>query len=213
MKLFYASGACSLAAHIVLEEIGIPFETHRVDFAVKEQQSPHYLKLNPQGRVPVLVDGDFVLTETVAILTYLGQVFPQANLLPATGSKEMARVLEWAALVTTSLHTCFAQIWRPNRYTNDTSAHPAIADKGRETAQKLFAQIDAKIPENDWLVGGQYTVADPYLGAAYRWGHRIGLDMATLYPRLNAWAKGLATRPAVQRALAREGITLFDLPS
>lgn len=211
MKLYYAPGTCALAAHIVLEEVGAPFTLEKVDFAADEQNSPGYLSLNPKGRVPLLVDGDFSLTEAPAILQYIAEQYPEADLLPPLGARERARMLEWLNYLSSGLHIAFSYIMRPHRYTDDASAHAGIVEKGRAVFHDSFQYIEGRVPEDGWLAGA-YSVADPYLGTMYRWGNRAGYAMKQDFPRLAAHAERLSARPAVQRALATEGITLEDRP-
>lgn len=212
MKLYYAPGTCALAPHIVLEEVGASFTLELVDFASGQQRSPEYLKLNPKGRVPLLVDGDFQLTEAPAILQYIAEKYPEAGLLPPPGSRERARMLEWLNYLSSGVHIAFSYIMRPHRYTDDTSAHPGIVEKGREVFYDCFRILEERMPEDGWIVG-PYSVADPYLGTMYRWGNRAGYNMKQDFPRLGAHAERLAARPAVQRALATEGISLEDRPA
>lgn len=212
MKLYYAPGTCALAPHIVLEEVGASFMLQKVDFAAAQQTSPEYLKLNPKGRVPLLVDGDFSLTEAPAILQYIAEQFPGAGLVPPPGTRERARMQEWLNHLSSGVHIAFSYIMRPARYTDDTAAHPGIVEKGRTVFHDCFRLIEERMPEDGWLVGA-YSVADPYLGTMYRWGNRAGYDMKQDFPRLGAHAERLSGRPAVQRALATEGITLEDRPS
>lgn len=212
MKLFYSPGTCALACHIVLEECGIPFTLEKIDFAGGQQRSPEYLRLNPKGRVPLLIDGDFQLTEAAAIMQYIAQKHPEAGLLPPPGTQEYARMLEWLNYLASGVHIAFSYIMRPARYTDDTSAHPGIIEKGRQVFRDCFVLMEERVPSEGWLVG-QYTVADPYLATMYRWGNRAGFQMKQDFPRLAAHAERTAQRPAVQRALATEGITFEDRPS
>jgi len=212
VKLFYAPGTCALAPHIILEEVGASFTLEKVDFAAGQQTSPEYLKLNPKGRVPLLVDGDFSLTEAPAILHHIAERFPEAGLTPPPGTRERARMNEWLNYLSSGVHIAFSYIMRPHRYTDDTSAHPGIVEKGRTVFYDCFRLIEERMPEDGWLVGS-YSVADPYLGTMYRWGNRAGYTMKQDFPRLGAHAERLSARPAVQRALATEGITLEDRPS
>ncbi len=212
MKLYYAPGTCALAPHIVLEEVSAPFTLEKLDFASNQQTSSDYLALNPKGRVPLLVDEDFSLTEAPAILQYIAEKFPEARLLPPLGTRERARMLEWLNYLSSGVHIAFSYIMRPHRYTDDASAYPGIIEKGRTVFYNCFRYIEERMPEDGWLVG-DYTVADPYLGTMYRWGNRAGFSMQQDFPRLAAHAERLAARPAVQRALATEGITLEDRPS
>src|SRR5207237_8787960 len=139
LTLYYAPGACSLASHIVLEESGEKYEAKRVDFSKAEQRSEAYLKINPLGRVPaLLLDNGEPLAENTAILPYLGKRF---GLWPKDAAAE-ARALSLIGFFAASVHPAHAHISRPERYTADTSAFPAIKEMGLKTFHTYLQQID-----------------------------------------------------------------------
>lgn len=216
-RLYYSPGACSLAPHIVLEEIGQPYETELISAAAGEMtQTPEWHAINPKGRVPALlaVPGriggtDNLLTEAPAILVYLAQSNPAAALLPAEPAVE-ARCIEWMNWLSGNVHTMsYGQIWRPERFLADEQGFPALKEKGEQNVREQYAYIEGLLADGrDWALPGGYTIVDPYLLVFYYWGQRIGLAMAELYP---AWARLTAqttTRPAVQRILDKEGLTI-----
>jgi glutathione S-transferase len=208
-RLYYSPGACSLAVHIVLEEIGDPYTLERVSIPEGAHQSQTFLGVNPKGRVPVLAVGDFVLTEAPAIMTYLAFGKPKSNLLPTDG-EELARCLEWFNWLSSSVHAvAFAQIWRPNRFIDDAELFDQIIAKGRANAEEAFAYIEARLPEGTWAAGSTYRCLDPYLLVFYRWGNRIGVDMRERFPVWTAHAERVCDRPAVKAVLAAEGITVW----
>jgi glutathione S-transferase len=203
LKLYYSPGACSLAAHIVLEETGEDYQSHHVQFANSEQRSDTYLKINPQGRVPtLLLDDGEPLSENTAILPYLGKRF---GFWPTDPIAE-ARVLSLIGFLATSVHPSVAHMWRPYRYTTDSSAFPAIQQVGRNTFDDYLKQIDARLAERHWF-SDQYSVADPYLLVFYVWGQRRGYPVQELQS-YTAMKDRLLKRPAVQRVLQREKIGL-----
>jgi glutathione S-transferase len=114
MKLYYAPGACSLAPHIALEEVGAPFELSRVDFGTNQQTSAEYLRINPKARVPALVDGDWVLTEAPAILRYIAARHPAAGLWPWE-PREEARCAEWLNWLSSTIQIAFGHVRRADR--------------------------------------------------------------------------------------------------
>jgi glutathione S-transferase len=200
--LYYSPGACSLAPHIVLEEIGKPFDTVRVSLRDDEHKQPAYLAVNPRARVPALaVDGQ-ILTESTAICLYLADCNPQLGLAPPVGTFERARMQEWQAWLTGTVHIDYGQLWRPERYSDDQSAHPGIIAKGKAAAALHYDDIEQRLG-GPFALGERYTVVDPYLFVMQRWGYRIKLDMSR-YPRFNALAQAMYARPAVQRAMERE---------
>jgi glutathione S-transferase len=206
LTLFYSPGACSLASHITLEETGAPFEAHRVMLAKGEHQTPEYRAINPRARVPALrLDSGEVLTENPAILTYLARSFPEAKLLPADPLAE-ARCLSLMAFLSSSVHPTFAHIFRPERFADDASAHAAIKETGRRVYLDHLKEIDGLLAGKEWAQG-DFTVCDPYLLVFYWWGMRIELPMAE-FANYTAHKQRMLARPAVRRAIEREGIPL-----
>lgn len=206
LTLYYSPGACSLASHITLEETGAPFEARRVALANGEQNTPEYRAINPRGRVPALrVDDGEVLTENPAILAYLARRFPEATLLPADPLAE-ARCLSMMAFLSSSVHPAFAHIFRPERFADDTAVHPALKEKGRQVFHDHLREIDGLLAGKEWAQG-PYTVCDPYLLVFYWWGMRIELPVAEL-ANYTAHKQRMLARPAVRRAIEREGIAL-----
>ena len=209
LELFYSPGACSLASHIVLEELGLEFERRPVLIAEGGQLSADYLKVNPRGRVPALVVDGRVVTEVPAILTYLATLKPDANLLPPYGSVELARALELVAWLSSTLHIAYAQLWRPERFLPESADSTALVGHAGTLIQGHKAEEEAWIA-GPWVLGSDYSVADAYLLPFYRWGNRIGLAMAVECPRWAAWTQRMLERPAVASTIRAEGIAQFD---
>jgi len=207
LTLYYSPGACSLAPHIILEEIGAPFAAKRVIINHGEHQTPEYLAINPRGRVPALTDGDFVLTEGPAILSYLGHRFPEAGLLDLADVEKLGRTQELLNFFSSGVHIAFAQIWRAARFADSEAARAEVMACGRRTVTGYFEELEGLVPDGGWAVGGAYSIADPYLLVFYRWATRIGTDMAA-YPNWTAHKDAMLARPAVQRAVATEEIEI-----
>ena len=207
IKLYYSPGSCSLAPHIVLEELGIAFESVPVSLKDGEQHKADFQRLNPKARVPVLVVDGKVLTENVAILTYLGGGYAQRGLWPKETWKQ-AEALSLMAWLSSSVHITFAGIFRPERYTADSAAKETVKVQSRITLLKYFADIEKMLTGKTFAMGGQYTVCDPYLLVFYRWGYRIGLDMKTEFPQWTKHALRVASRPTVKRVFEIEGIKI-----
>lgn len=202
--LYYAPGSCSLAAHLVLEEIGKPFDTVRLDLGRGEHRRPEYLAINPHGRVPTLKVGAFILTECPAILHYLDRTHPDAMLLPEDPAAE-ARALSLMSWLASSVHVSFNQVFRGERFSAEADAHAGIAARGRDAVRGHFDEIEALLRPEQFALGRRYSVLDAYLLVFWRWGPGIGLDMEA-WPRFGALARCIAARPASQRVFAREGI-------
>ncbi|WP_394825371.1 glutathione S-transferase family protein [Pendulispora albinea] len=204
--LYYSPGACSFVAHVALEEIGRPFETIAVPIDEGAHKRPEYLAINPHARVPALRTEGAVVTELGAILSYLADREPAAKLAPPPGTLARARFQEWLSWLASSVHIAFAQIWRGERFSDDTGTHPTIAETGRRTVRAYYAEIDAKLGDRPYALES-YSAVDPYLTNFYRWGHRIGEPMGG-YRSLERLAHTVAARPAAQRAFARERTSL-----
>lgn len=216
LKLYYSPGACSMAPHIALEEIGRPYQTELVSSAGgRMTNTPEWRAVNPKGRVPALLGvpgriggADGLLTEASAILVYLARTNPDARLLPADPAAE-ARCLEWLSWLGSAVHAVtYGLIWRPRRYSDDAADDAALLAKGQATVREQYAYIESLLADGrDWAVPGGYSVADPYLLVFYRWGQVTGLDMSS-YPAWTALTRATVARPAVGRVLAKEAITI-----
>jgi glutathione S-transferase len=203
LTLFYAPGACSMAAHIVLEESGEKYEGHRMDLTKGEQKTEAYLKIHPQGRVPALrLDDGSPLAENTAILPYLGKRF---GLWPADPVAE-AHALSYIGFFAASVHPAHAHFARPERYASDQSAFPTIKDTGLKSFHGYLKQIDGMLAGRQWL-SDKYSVIDPYAFVLYTWGVRRELPVGDL-AHYTAHKDRMLARPAVQRVLEDEKVKL-----
>jgi len=201
MKLYYMKGACPLASHIVLEWIGQPYEIEEVSRqALKE---PPFLALNPVGSVPVLIDGDLVLTQSSAILEYLAEKYPQADLMP-TDLKGRAETRRWLAFVNSDLHKSFGLVFGKAAYASDEACQSQLAAGGMAKAAQLFAIVDKQLAGKEWVTGKR-SVVDPYLYTVMRWANAIKMDMSG-YANLGAFFARMEADPAVQAALKAQGL-------
>ncbi|MDP4004509.1 glutathione S-transferase family protein [Methylobacterium sp. NEAU K] len=207
--LYYAPGACSLAAHIVLEESGLPFEGVELNLAAGDQRAPEYLAINERGRVPALVEDGWVLTECAAIMRHVARSVPEKGLWP-TDLRRQAVADEWLGWLAVNHHVAYAHVRRPERYTADEEAYPEIRGKGADTYGDLCTMTEVRLSQGGWALGEQYSVVDPYLLLFWVWGRGTALkfDMAGRFPAWTAHARRMAERPAVRTVLAREGLPL-----
>ncbi|HME22026.1 MAG TPA: glutathione S-transferase N-terminal domain-containing protein [Acetobacteraceae bacterium] len=209
LTLYYSPGACSMAPHIVLEETGAHFALQLVSIPRGEQLAPEYLKnVNPCGKVPALRTDEGMLTENVAILTYLARSFPHAKLLPEEPIG-MARCLSHMAYLSNAVHPAFTHIVRPGRFASDESAHENLKATGRENASKLLRELDGLLAGKEWVLGSQYSVADPYTLVIYGWGKKNAMAVEEL-KHYTAFKDRMLRRPAVKRALEREESPLLQ---
>jgi glutathione S-transferase len=207
LRLYYSPGACSLAVHVVLEEIGLDYEIECVNVLEGDNLREPYLSINPRGRVPALADGDALLRETVALLVHLALSHPQARLLPPVGSHDFAHCLEWLSWIGSTPHIRLFQFWRPHRVAPPEAPLDAISEMARQDFKSDCGEIEQALV-GPWFFGDHFTVVDPYLLFCYRQGNRIGLPMADLFPRFTDWAHRMVARPSVAKVWEREGISL-----
>nr|WP_314527072.1 glutathione binding-like protein [uncultured Brevundimonas sp.] len=213
--LYYSPGACSLAVHIVLEEIGEPYEAEvRSAKNGEGTTTADYLALNPKGRVPALTGvaggaegAPGLLTEAVAILLFLARSYPEAKLMPVDPAGE-ARCLEWLSWISIDLHGIgYGQLWRPHRFVPDPALHEAVKAKGTENIRSACDHIEHILSDGrDWAVPGQYTVVDSYLLVFWLWGRRIGLENDASWPNWARLMNKVLDRRAVKQALSQEGL-------
>lgn len=210
IALYYSPGACSFAPHVVLREIGFPFELCKFSTADRANYSPEYLAVNPKGRIPALLIDGFVLTENPAILAYLGRKYEAAGLYPCDASEDEARCLELLAWSSNTVHVAYAQILRPERFVPSEQAYPPVQASGRGNFQRCLAKIDAHLNRSHFAVGARFTVVDPFWLVFFRWGVRQGYDVKKLYPAYCRYVDKICERPAISRALEVEGISIWS---
>ena len=203
LKLYYAPQTIALASHIALEEAGAEYEAVRVNFADNGQRSPQYLAVNPKGRVPSLVTDRGILTETPAILAYIAQSYPGSNLAPSGDAFAFARLQSFCAYLCSTVHVAHAHMRRGQRWADDPAAIAEMARKVPQTMGDCFDLIERDMFGGPWVMGGQYTFADPYLFTLASWLERDNVD-SKHFPRILDHRERMAERPAVKRALAEQ---------
>jgi glutathione S-transferase len=200
MKLYYAPGACSLAAHIVLEEAGSKYEAVQVSLKDKTTSDGRsYNSINPKGYVPcVQLDNGELLTENTALLAWLGEQAPHARLIAPAGTWDNYRVREWLGYISSELHKNCSPLFRPN-------TPEATVASTRELLARRLAFADQALAGKAHLMGEPFTVADAYLFVITSWFPRLKIDSAP-YPNLKAFSERVARRPTVVRAMTDEGL-------
>lgn len=201
MKLYFAPGACSLSPHIVANELGLPITLVKVDTAKKQTaDGADFWAINPKGYVPAVeLDNGQVLTEGTAIVQYLADQKPDAKLAPAAGSFERVRLQEMLGYINSELHKSYSPLFNPKT--------PAETRAEREEyLRKRYALVEKQLEGKQYLFGDTFTVADAYLYTVTNWAAYVKLDISG-YPNLLAFQARVAARPAVQKALAAEGLT------
>ena len=200
MKLYYSPGACSLSPHITLHESGLKFEhvlastkTHQLE------DGTDYYTINPLGYVPLLeLDDGTRLAEGPAIVQYIADQVPDKKLAPANGTVARARMQSWLNFISTELHKGFVPLFNP--------ATPA--EYKAAAADKLVSRltwVDGELAGKQYLMGEDFSVADPYLFTVTNWAPRVGIDITGL-ANLAAFRQRMAARPSVQEAMKHEGL-------
>ena len=205
LTLYYYPGLASLLPHVMLREIGAPFELQLVDRANNAHKNAEYLKLNPNGRIPVLADDDLVLFETAAIVLHLVDRFPDAGLAPAVGTKERAEFYKWIIHLTNTPQVEFRAWFYPHEHVSDEAAAPAVKQAAGERLNRMFDLISEQLGDKTWLLGNRFSAADLFLFLLIRWSRGMPRPARSL-PNLNALAERVLARPAVQEAIKVEGI-------
>lgn len=200
MKLYYTPGACSLADHIVLQWIGAPYEAVRMTHA--SIKSPQYLAMNEGGTVPQLVDGNFFLTENVAILGYLADLYPDAHLIGDGTPRARAEVMRWLGFLNSEVHPAFKPIFVPARFLPDATAAGAIVEAARIRVREYLKRLDARLEGRDWLTG-ERSIADPYLYVMLRWAIRLEIGLYG-FANLSRFAERMYQDAGVRDAIIAE---------
>ena len=209
IQLHYYPSTASMAPHILLEETGVPFELVLVDRTEGVHKTQQYLRLNPNGLIPVLTDGDLVLYESAAICLHLCDSVPEAALAPALGSPERAHFYKWLMWLTNTLQATLSIYFYPERWMN--ASNPAGAAELRTHAEArvrvLLDQLDAELARHGgpWLLGANYTALDAYALMLCRWTRNFTRPARTR-PQLGPYLQRVLARPAVIRALNAEGL-------
>jgi glutathione S-transferase len=205
LKLYYAAHTCSLATHIALEDVGADYSTVRISFAANQQQSPDYLKVNPKGRVPALVTDRGILTETPAMLAFVAQSFPAAQLAPLDDPFAFAEVQAFNSYLCSSLHIAHAHRMRGYRWVDagDAAAIAAMQRKVPQSVTAGFEQVEHDMLRGPWVMGERYTICDPYLFTLAQWLEADGVDLARI-PKVVDHRRRMSKRPNVKKAIAQE---------
>ena len=197
--LYFSPGACSLAPHLILREVGAKFEMEQVDNRTKKTTSgADFWQINPKGHVPVLelTDGRRI-TEAAAILQYIADQYPDSGLVPPCGSFDRYRVVEWLNFISSEIHKTFGPLFKPNT----PEDYKAIA---QENLSKRYSFLEEHFSSHHYLHGAKFGIADSYLFVVTNWLPRFGLDIGK-WPDVKAYRERIAARPKVREAMQAEG--------
>ena len=207
LTLHYAPSNASMAPHMLLQELGVPFRLQRVDREHNEHKSPAYLKLNPNGLIPVLTQGDLVLYESAAICLHLVDTHPEMGLAPALGTPARAQFYKWLVWLTNTLQPLLIHYYYPDRIVDpgNTEGAAQVKRQAEARATVLLLQLETQLQASGgpWLLGADYSAADAYAFMLCRWTRNFAQPARSL-PALGAWLNRMLARPAVQRVIAAE---------
>lgn len=211
IQLHYFPSTASMVPHIVLEELGTPYERVLVDRTQDVHKTTAYLQLNPNGLIPVLTDGDLVLYETAAICLHLCDTHPAAGLAPAVGTAERAHFYKWLMWLTNTLQSSLIVYFYPERWVNagNLAGAAEVGQHAETRVHQLLRQLDHELGRSGgpWFMGETYTVLDPYLFTLCRWTRNFAQSPARERRILGPYLQRMLERPAVQRTLANEGLS------
>jgi glutathione S-transferase len=217
IQLHYFPGNASLTPHMLLEELGVPYQLKLVDRANAAHKQPDYLRLNPNGQIPVLVDsrpagtpgGELVLYETAAICLHLVDTHPQAALAPAIGTDERAHFYKWLVWMTNTPQAMLMHYFYGERLVDDGDAAAATQVKAHAEAKvgAMLDQLDAQLASHGqaWLLGDRFSAVDLYALMLCRWTRGF-IRPARSLPHLGPYLQRVLARPAVQRTFTQEGL-------
>jgi glutathione S-transferase len=198
MKLYYATAACSLAPHIILRELGQPVELIPVSLKGSHYKGGEFSKVNPKGYVPTLeLDSGEILTEGAVIMQYLADRQPEKKLMPASGTMERYRCLEWLNFIATEIHKGFSPLFGEST--------PEVRANAVQLLKKRLQIVAAQLEKTPYLMGKEFSVADAYLFTVLNWSGFVKLDLSD-FPVFANYLENLRQRPAVLEALRAEGL-------
>ncbi len=205
LKLYASRGSVARASHIALAEAGAPYEVAWIDARAGDQLRPEYRAINPKARVPSLVTERGVLTETVAILAFVAQSFPDARLAPLDDPFAFGQVQAFNAYLASTVHVAHAHGRRAARWADDPAAQRAMQAKVAANMSECFGLIESQLLQGPWVMGEAYSICDPYLFTIAGWLEGDGVDMGR-FPKVADHFRRMADRPAVGKVLAEEGL-------
>jgi glutathione S-transferase len=204
LTLFVAKGSCSTATHIALEEAGADYVISKIDTAAGDQRKPEFLKINPKGRVPVLVTNHGPLTENVALLLYVAQTHAHANLAPLGDPFALAKLNAFNSYLASTVHVAHAHKLRGSRWSDNAVAIETMKAKVQQNMTDCAVVIENEYLVGPWVMGQKYSIGDCYLHVITNWMIGDGVDMKQ-FPKLSAHHAAMLKRPAVQKVMADLG--------
>lgn len=203
LELYTAPDTCALATLIALEDAGADYRLHRIDFGKEEQRSAAFLAVNPKGRVPALVTARGILTETPAMLAFIAQSYPEAMLAPLDDPFAFAQLQAFNSYLCSTLHVAHAHRMRGHRWADEPEAIAAMQRKVPDSVGACWAYVEDEALAGPFVIGGAYSIADPYLFTFAQWMEADGVDPGR-FPKVAAHREMMRGRATVQAALRGE---------
>ena len=211
VQLHYAPATASMIPHLLLEELGIPFELHLVDNTKGSHREPVYLALNPNGLLPAMTDGDLVLYETAAICLHLCDTNSEAGLAPAVGTVERAHFYKWLMWLTNTLQSALIIYFYPHRWVDEgnTAGLAEVKAHAQSKVNSLLDQLDAELARHGgpWFLDDAFSMLDPYVFTLCRWTRNFNHRPARELPHLGPYLQRVLARPASQRVMMTEKLS------
>jgi glutathione S-transferase len=200
MKLYYSPGACSLAAHIVASEAGVPVDLVKVDLGGhKLEDGTDFYSVNPRGYVPALkLEDGSVMTEASVLVQFIADQKPDSNLMPKMGTMERYKAMQWLAFIATELHKQFGPLF-------DKSTPEATQNALKAKIVKRLGELNDHLKSNDFVLGKTFSAADAYAFTIVNWTNFMNMDLKP-FPAIQGWLARVAQRPKVHAALVAEGL-------
>lgn len=199
IKLYYASGACSFAPHVMLNECGVEFTTEKVELSKGQQKSPEFLKINSRGQIPVLVDGDLVIREGAAILSYIAEKY-DCKLLPKSGAERIAAV-EAMMFCNATMHPAYSRCFFLAKQDVDAASKEKLMATAKAYVQALWDDVEATLSKTRYFAGNNVTIADVMLTVMANWGFPMNFG-----PKTKALLAEISSMPSYQKTMSAEGV-------
>jgi glutathione S-transferase len=201
LTLYHSPQSRSIRPRWLIEELGVPCEVKLVSLAAGDQKKPEYLKLNPNGAVPTLVDGDLVLWESAAICQYLADKYPEKRLAPAVGTPERGRYYQWIHYAMSGIEPPAVTVFLHTMQLPEAERIPALVDGAKAQLGRVITIVDDALAGREWMLGSQFSAADVMVGSTLVWCQMLGL-IGDRYANVPGYLARCAARPALQRASA-----------
>jgi glutathione S-transferase len=201
LTLYHSPQSRSIRPRWLLEELGVPCEVKLVSLAAGDQKKPEYLKLNPNGTVPTLVDGDLALWESAAICQYLADKYPEKRLAPPLGTPERGKYYQWIHYAMSGIEPPAVTVFRHTMLLPEAERVPGLVDPAKAELGRVITVVDDALAGREWILGSQFSAADVMVGSTLVWCQMLGL-IGDQYANVPGYLARCAARPALQRASA-----------